>query len=87
MVGKTKTAVDRPRLHLSVRYDGASRSVDIETGTDDGGCGIYYSLMDGLYTTGHGYGCQVDDEARREAVERMCHRIADAVLEYVKEVD
>jgi hypothetical protein len=32
-----------------------------------------------------GYGCQVDDEARRGAVEKMCFRIAEAMKDYLAE--
>ena len=55
--------------------------VDIDSGTDQ----ISFGLIDGMYKTGPGYGCQVDDESKRAAIEKMCFRIADAVSDYRNE--
>jgi hypothetical protein len=55
--------------------------VDIDSETDQ----ISFGLIDGMYQTGDGFGLQIDDEAKREAIEKMCFRIADAVRDYRKE--
>jgi hypothetical protein len=55
--------------------------VDIDSDTDQ----ISFGLIENMYKTGHGYGCQVDDEDKRAAIEKMCFRIAEAVRDYRNE--
>jgi hypothetical protein len=61
--------------------------VDIDSDTDR----ISFGWVEGMYRDADGsepkpgYGCQVDDEARRGAVEKMCFRIAEAMKDYLAE--
>lgn len=44
---------------------------------------IAYAVIEGMYEGNRdGYGLQVNDENRRDAIKRMCDKIADAVKEY-----
>lgn len=52
--------------------------VNVDSATE----GINFGLIADMYTTGPGIGLQVDDESKREAIERLCTKIAEAVLEY-----
>ena len=52
--------------------------VDVDSDTDQ----ISFGLIENMYKSGHGYGCQVGDEDKRAAIEKMCFRIADAVRDY-----
>ena len=46
--------------------------------------GIAFCLIEGMYNTesGIGYGCQVNDETKRENIEKMCFDIYKTVKSY-----
>lgn len=79
---KPNGPVERPvRPGTVLRVIAGMGMVDIDSDTDQ----ISFGLIDGMYKTGPGYGCQVDDEDKRAAIEKMCFRIADAVRDYRNE--
>ena len=50
----------------------------INIGSDD----INYNLIVDMYGHEHGYGLQINDEDKREAIKKMCDAITIAVLEF-----
>ena len=58
------------------------------------GCGMFnvdstdiaFALIEDMYTTGNGYGCQLEDETKRPAIEKMCFEIYKVIKAYQKEV-
>jgi hypothetical protein len=71
----------RVRQGTVLRVIAGMGMVDIDSDTDQ----ISFGLIEGMYKTGHGYGCQVGDEDKRAAIEKMCFRIAEAVSDYRNE--
>lgn len=52
--------------------------VNIDSETEQ----ISFGVIEGMYKTGDGYGCQIGDEAKRPAIEALCFAITDAVKTY-----
>ena len=54
--------------------------VNIDSDTE----GISFGLIEKMYQGGitDGYGCQINDESRRGAIEALCFAITDAVKTY-----
>lgn len=81
-----KGPVERPvRPGTVLKVIAGKGMVDIDSDTDK----ISFGLIENIYLptapSTDGYGCQVDDESKRAAIEKMCFRIADAVRDYRKE--
>ena len=61
-------------MKLTVSY----RDRMVHIGSDD----INYNLIEGMYGHEDGYGLQINDENKREAIKKMCDAITIAVLEF-----
>jgi hypothetical protein len=71
--------VERPvRPGIVLRVVAGCGMVDVDSDTDE----FSFGLIEGMYKSGVGFGCQVGDESKREAVEKMCFRIAEALRDY-----
>lgn len=56
--------------------------VNIDTRTGDQPESFSFGTIAGMYTTGAGVGCQVNDEALREDIMAMCLKISDAIQQF-----
>lgn len=52
--------------------------------------GLSFGFIPNMYTTGHGAGLQLNDELRRDKIEKMCVEISEQVMafhdELIKEI-
>lgn len=62
-------------MKLTIIYHNGMFNIDSEID------GIAFCLIEEMYNTesGIGYGCQVNDETKREAIEKMCFAIYEAI--------
>ena len=92
--GKGKEAADtggvrverRVRQPTVLKIVAGNGMVNIDSDTDR----ISFGWIEGMYREEGfepkpGYGCQVDDESKRAAIEKMCFRIAAAMKDYLAE--
>ena len=57
-------------------------SLDNMTNVDSDSEEFSFALIEGMYRNGDGVGCQVNDETKRDAIERLGTKIAEAVKGY-----